>query len=354
MNSQLKDLIQKCEVCCSLHAKQPREPLQPHPIPERPWEVIGVDLFSLEDSAFLVTVDYYSGFWEIDQLQELGATSVIRCLKRHFARYGIPVKCVTDNGPQFYLEEFRRFSTEWGFTHTTSSPEFSQSNGKAESGVKVAKSLLRKAWAGNEDPWLAILGSRNTPTRESNTAPVQRFLGRRTRTQLPTRADQLLPGVEFSGVQEHLQRRQDSYQKSFDARAHALKPLVVGQVVRVQPSRHGRRWFKAKVLLHIAPRSYNILTESGSILRRNRRQLRPSPGEAFVEPDEEYPPGVREEEVELEGGEGEEEREEEGEEEQREVEEGEGQVNDEDQQREVRTQSGRLVRRPGWLRDYET
>ena len=87
MNSQLKDLLQKCEVCCSLHAKQPREPLQPHPIAERPWEVIGVDLFSLEDSAFLVTVDYYSGFWEIDQLQGLGATSVIRCLKRHFARY---------------------------------------------------------------------------------------------------------------------------------------------------------------------------------------------------------------------------------------------------------------------------
>ena len=229
MNSQLKDLIQKCEVCCSLHAKQPREPLQPHPIPERPWEVIGVDLFSLEDSAFLVTVDYYSGFWEIDQLQGLGATSVIRCLKRHFARYGIPVKCVTDNGPQFSSEEFRRFSTEWGFTHTTSSPEFPQSNGKAESGVKVAKSLLRKAWAGNEDPWLAILGYRHTPTQGSNTAPVQRFLGRRTRTQLPTRADQLLPGVEFSGVQEHLQRRQDSYQKSFGARAHALKPLVVGK-----------------------------------------------------------------------------------------------------------------------------
>ena len=87
-------------------------------------------------------------------------------------------------------------------------------------------------------------------------------------------------------------------------------------------------------------------------MRRNRRQLRPSPGEDFVEPDEEYPPGMREEEVELEGGE--EEREEEGEDEQREVEEGEGQVNDEDQQREVRTQSGRLVRRPGWLRDYET
>ena len=61
LNSQLKDLIQKCEVCCSLHAKQPREPLQPHPLPERRWEVIGADLFSIETSTFLITVDYYSG-----------------------------------------------------------------------------------------------------------------------------------------------------------------------------------------------------------------------------------------------------------------------------------------------------
>ena len=176
LNSQLKDLIQKCEVCCSLHAKQPREPLQPHPLPERPWEVIGADLFSLETSTFLVTVDYYSGFWEIDQLQGLGTTPVIRCLKRHFARYGIPAKCVTDNGPQFASKEFKQFAKEWGSDYKTSSPEFPQSNGKAESTVKIAKSLILKAWAGKEDPLLAILGYRNTPTQGSNTAPVQRFL----------------------------------------------------------------------------------------------------------------------------------------------------------------------------------
>ena len=64
----------------------------------------------------------------------------------------------------------------------------------------------------------------------------QRFLCRRTRTLLPTRADQLLPGTDYSGVREDLQRRQRTFQKSFDTRAHTLKPLVVGQVVRVQPS----------------------------------------------------------------------------------------------------------------------
>ena len=56
----------------------------------------------------------------------------------------------------------------------------------------------------------------------------------------------------------------------------------MGQVVRVQPSRHGRQWFKAKIIDQVAPRSYKILTDTGSILCRNRRQLRPSPGEVFT------------------------------------------------------------------------
>ena len=174
-------MIQRCEVCCSMQTKQQKEPLQPHPVPERPWEVVGADLFELNGQTFLVTVDYLSGYWEIDQLQTTVASSVVRCLKRHFARYGVPVKCVTDNGPQFSSGEFQQFAESWGFLHQTSSPEYPQSNGQAESAVKIAKSLLRKATAGHEDPWLAILGCRNTPTQNSSTAPVQRFLGRRTR-----------------------------------------------------------------------------------------------------------------------------------------------------------------------------
>ena len=51
--------------------------------------------------------------------------------------------------------------------------------------------------------------------------------------------------------------------------------------MRIQPSRGRRRWTKAKVLKKVAPRSYTVQTEAGSILRRNRRQLRTSPGEVL-------------------------------------------------------------------------
>ena len=47
---------------------------------------------------------------------------MIKKLKPHFARYGIPQTVVTDNGPQFISQEFQKFATQYGFQHTTSSP----------------------------------------------------------------------------------------------------------------------------------------------------------------------------------------------------------------------------------------
>ena len=55
-------------------------------------------------------------------------------------------------------------SLEEGFDHRTSSPGHPQANEQAESAVKTAKSILRKAKRSKSDPYLAILAARNTPT----------------------------------------------------------------------------------------------------------------------------------------------------------------------------------------------
>jgi len=78
-------------------------------------------------------------------------------LKRSFATHGIPVTVRTGYGPQLVSEEFQEFAREWKFSHVTSSPHDAQSNGKAESAVKVAKSLLQKAERDGRDIWLCLL-----------------------------------------------------------------------------------------------------------------------------------------------------------------------------------------------------
>ena len=132
-----------------------------HKVPSRPWEKIVVDIFTLDGKDYLVTIDYYSNFWEKDRLPSTKATTAILKLKGHFACYGIPNQVISDNGPQFSSKEFADLARIWDFEHLTSSPGHSKSNGKAESGVKTAKRILRKSIRAGTDPNLAILDYRN-------------------------------------------------------------------------------------------------------------------------------------------------------------------------------------------------
>ena len=99
---------------------------------------------------------------------------VINNLKKIFARFGIPEKVVSDNGLQYSNtknvfsnnHEFKKFAEEWVFSHTTSSPEYSQSNGAAERTVQTAKRILKKAAAENKDPFQGLFKYRNTPLEE--------------------------------------------------------------------------------------------------------------------------------------------------------------------------------------------
>ena len=72
----------------------------PHKVPSRPWEKVGANIFEHDDKEYLIMVDYYSNFWEVDRLPDMKASTVILKLKNHFARYGCPVQVVSDNGPQ--------------------------------------------------------------------------------------------------------------------------------------------------------------------------------------------------------------------------------------------------------------
>lgn len=134
---------------------------------------MGTDLFVFRNKDYLITVDYFSYFWEIDYLAHTKSTTVIKKLKSHFAHQGIPDSVISDNGPQYASQGFQKFSKQWGFQHVTSSPGYPQSKGKAESAIKTAERLLLKAKAVGQDPYLALLDHHNTPTQGLGTSPAQ-------------------------------------------------------------------------------------------------------------------------------------------------------------------------------------
>ena len=200
--------------------------------------------------------------------------AVIQKLKQHFARHGIPDTVMSDNGPQFDSEEFRKFAKAWEFDHVTSSPGYAQSNGMVESAVKKAKSLLKKAKKAETDPWLAILDHRNTPTEGMTTSPVQRLMSRRTKTLLPTSGNLLKPKV-VEGAKKEKEKIKAKQAQYYNKSAKDLPHLNKGDTVRIQPLKDRKRpWLRATVQDKVNIRSYKVLTEDGAILRRNRRHLR--------------------------------------------------------------------------------
>ena len=61
-------MVSECEVCNRYKISQQKESLMTHDPneSERPFQKIGVDLMSIGNREFLITVDYYSSYWEVD------------------------------------------------------------------------------------------------------------------------------------------------------------------------------------------------------------------------------------------------------------------------------------------------
>lgn len=272
MNQAVEDYIAQCDTCNKYQSEQAKEPMICHEVPSRPWEKVAIDLFQLEHKDYIITVDYYSNFFEVDQLSTKTAKAVIRKVKAHFARHGIPDQVISDNGQPFASREFEEFARAYSFEHVTSSPTYPQSNGKAENAVKTAKKLMWKAMETKSDPYMALLDWRNTPSESINSSPAQRIFGRRTKTLLPTSTELLKPNIP-NNVTDKLKAQKAKQSFYYNRGAKELQELHPGDVVRLEPSK-GKAWTKAEVEKQADIRSYEVRTEDGRVFRRNRRQLR--------------------------------------------------------------------------------
>ena len=190
MGHDIVNIVSTCSICANYRNELPREPLMSHDPPTYPSEKIGADLYSFDNNEYIIATDYYSGYPEIARLPSTKSKSVISFLKDWFCRYGKPITVFTDNGPQFDCEEFSNFAKEWDFSHETSSPYHSRSNGLVERSIQTVKNLLKKSIDSQSDFKLALLIYRNSPLK-CGFSPSQLFFNRRLRDNLPV-AKQLL------------------------------------------------------------------------------------------------------------------------------------------------------------------
>ena len=65
----------------------------------------------------------------------------------------------------------------------------------------------------------------------------------------------------------------EKYAEKYNHYARDPTPLVEGDMVRMKPFRSGGKWTKATVVERLDERSYDILSEEGTVYRRNRRNM---------------------------------------------------------------------------------
>ena len=76
MTKDLRNFISSYSTCNSVQRPQQKETLIPHQVPRIPWSKVGMDLFSINKSIYLIMVDYYSDYWELEELTDCTASTV--------------------------------------------------------------------------------------------------------------------------------------------------------------------------------------------------------------------------------------------------------------------------------------
>lgn len=145
INADIESYVRYCDPCNRMMLT-PKEKVDTKWIPTtRPFCRIHADFFYLNQKVFLVIVDSFSKWIELEWMKYgTDAEKVIRKFVALFARFGFPDVVVTDGGPPFNGHAFVTFLEKQGIKVMKSPPYHPASNGQAERSVKLVKEVLKK------------------------------------------------------------------------------------------------------------------------------------------------------------------------------------------------------------------
>ena len=277
INNDLKEMVEKCDICQSQQNSTPIVQNYISEVPPHPWHTLGSDLFYFQRIDFLVVVDYFSKFLIVRKIPSSTSSAVIKELGMIFSEFGNPQIFRSDNGPCYSSQEFKFFMQKWLVEHRTSSPHYPQSNGLAESMVKVSKNLIEKA-VKQDLPWnRLLLDYRCTPISSEIPSPAEILFGRKLRSSISILPSQIM-NDRIRKQRELIAKKEGKFYtnvKDFQDRIKAL-PFEAGQNVWLQNS-DSRKYEEAVIREKCRePNSYMVqIPATGQCFRRNSNFIKP-------------------------------------------------------------------------------
>ena len=277
INKDLQELVEKCDICQSQQNSNSIVQKYVSEIPPHPWHTLGSDLFYFQRIDFLVVVDYFSKYLIVRKIPNSTSSAVIKELGLIFSEFGKPLIFRSDNGPCYSSQEFKFFIQNWQIEHRTSSPHYPQSNGLAESMVKVSKNLIEKA-VRQDLPWnQLLLDYRCTPISSEIPSPAEILFGRKLRSSISVLPSQVM-NDRIRKQRELIAKKEGKFYtntKDFQDRIKAL-PFEAGQNVWLQ-NYDSRKCEEAVIREKCRePNSYMVeIPATGQCFRRNSSFIKP-------------------------------------------------------------------------------
>ena len=109
INTDIGKLYKNCNMCLEFQSTQPKERIIHHDIPVRPWDVIGTDMFQLNNKDYLCIINYHSKFLIVKKMEGPSTDSLISAFEVVISEYSIPKGIMSDVGGNFISEKFENF-----------------------------------------------------------------------------------------------------------------------------------------------------------------------------------------------------------------------------------------------------
>ena len=109
IDKEIENIVKSCKNCEKI-SNEPNKS-EPHPWdwPANPMDRIHVDYFEYNSNSFLIMVDSYSKWLDVEIIKTCDSKNTITCLSKWFSQYGLPIQLVSDNGLQFTSHDFKNF-----------------------------------------------------------------------------------------------------------------------------------------------------------------------------------------------------------------------------------------------------
>ncbi|XP_041785953.1 uncharacterized protein K02A2.6-like isoform X1 [Anopheles merus] len=191
MDREIESYVKTCSGCAAVRKMGTAEPMIRKEMPERPWQDIAVDFFTVKEfGTFLVLADYYSRFLKIVEMKNITASKTIEAIETICKDQTFPESIRCDNGPPFSSEEFRSYCKTKDIKIVHSIPYWPQMNGLVERNNRGILRTLRIAKAQNSD-WRKAIEEyehmyNTTPHSITGKAPLELLNGRPVKGLLPS------------------------------------------------------------------------------------------------------------------------------------------------------------------------